>query len=302
MRKLTLLIVCFLFVSSVHAQTSDQIVDHAGAKIHYKILGDGKPVLLLSGGPGFSSDYLTPLAQGLSKYFRCILLDERGTGKSIVATYDTTTITISLTIDDIEYLRKSLGYEQWAVLGHSVGGFIASAYACTYPSSASTLVLIGSAGFNAGLWKYYDANIWCRLLPSDKDLSRYWEDSTIVAKDPRHAAVEQQKAVLPAYFYDRKKSLLVSQQIKDEEYNPYVDNLISRDMDKTDISEKSRTYKNPVLVLQGRQDQVGESMPYIISQTYPNSKLVFINRCGHFPWIEQPTAFFDTVRAFLNKQ
>jgi len=65
-------------------------------------------------------------------------------------------------------------------------------------------------------------------------------------------------------------------------------------MNKTDISEKSRAYKNPVLVLQGRRGQVGESMPYIISQTYSNSKFVFIIRCGHFPWIEQPTTFFDT--------
>jgi proline iminopeptidase len=302
MKKYCFLIFCVLLVPSVLAQPSDQVIEHAGAKIHYTILGDGKPIIFLSGGPGWSSDYLLPVAEGLSKFFRCILVDQRGTGKSFVQTYDTNSINLSATIDDIEYLRKCFGYEQWIVLGHSVGGLLASTYVCAYPSSVSALVLVGTAGFNTNLWKYYDDNIQCRLLPSDRELADYWLDSTIASKDPRHAKVEVQKAVLPAYFFDRKKLLLFSQQMSIENYNYDVWKLMWRDMMKCDVSKKSRSYKNPVLVLLGRQDQGGESIPLIVAETYPNSTLVFIEKCGHYPWIEQPGAFFDAIRAFLSKQ
>jgi proline iminopeptidase len=271
-------------------------------KIHYTILGDGKPLLLLSGGLGWSSDYLFPVAQGLSKFFRCILIDQRGTGKSVVQTYDTTSITLSTTIDDIEFLRKCFGYEQWYVLGHSVGGLLASTYASNYPGSVSALILVETVGFSTNLWQYYDDNTWCRLLPSDREVVFYWQDSAIVSKDPRRANVEFEKAVLPAYFFDRKKSLFFREQMRTEDFNLDVWKLIWRDMSKIDVSKKSRNYKNPVLVLQGRQDQIGESIPLIVSETYPNSKLVFIERCGHYPWLEQPKFFFDIVRTFLSTQ
>ncbi|HEY9165921.1 MAG TPA: alpha/beta hydrolase [Candidatus Kryptonia bacterium] len=302
MTKVFLFVVSFFLFHNVQCQALDTTIEHNDAKIHFKTVGEGRPILLLAGGPGLSFDYLVPVAQGLAKSFRCILVDERGTGKSAVQTYDTTTITVSLTIEDLEYLRNYLGYKDWFVLGSSVGGYVASSYACAYPKSVSALVLVGSAGFNSSLWAYYGANIWCRLLPSDQQLSESWSDSAVVAKDPRHAGMEYLKAILPAFFYDRLNCVRWMPYMKDEWYNLDVANLISHDMAKDDITEKSRAYKNPVLVLQGRQDQVGESMPYIISQTYPNSKLVFINKCGHLPWLEQPKIFYDAVETFLSEK
>ena len=96
----------FLLVSNAQAQPSDQIIERSGAKTHYRIVGDGKPILLIGGGPGFSLDYMVPIADQLSKSFKCILLDQRGTGKSVVQNYDTTYINISATLEDIEFLRK----------------------------------------------------------------------------------------------------------------------------------------------------------------------------------------------------
>ena len=291
----------FLFVSGSIAQQSDQIIEHNGAKIHYRIIGAGKPILLLSGGPGFSLDYMSPIADLLSNSFQCILLDQRGTGKSIVPIYDTKSINISATLEDIEILRKHLGYEEWIVLGHSYGGLLASKYASDYPSPVSIVILVSTAGFNTSLWDYFGDNIWSRLLPSDKELGEYWTDSIIVAKDFRRASFEYQKAIMPAYFYDRKNSLLFTQKMKPEDWNIDVWKLIFwRDMIKIDLSEISRRYNKPVLVLHGRQDPVGELIPYVVSQTYPNSKLVFIEQCGHLPWLEQSEVFTDAIISFLN--
>lgn len=292
----------FLFVIGVQAQSSDQIIEHNGAKIHYRIVGDGKPILLLSGGPGFSLDYMTPIADLLSNSFQCILLDQRGTGKSIVPTYDTNYINISATLEDIEFLRKHLGYEEWIVLGHSVGCFLASKYASDYPSSVSSLLLVETVGFNTSLWDYFGDNLWSRLLPSDKELAEYWTDSITVANDFKRASYEYQKAIMPAYFYDRKNSLLFTQKMKPEDWNIDVWWFIWDDMIKIELSEISRGYHKPVLVLHGRQDPVGELIPFVVSQTYPNSKLVFIEQAGHLPWLEQPEVFKEAIISFLNNR
>jgi proline iminopeptidase len=292
----------FLFISGIQAQSSNQIIEYNSAKIHYQIIGKGKPILFLSGGPGFSSEYMTPIAGLLSNSFQCILLDQRGTGQSVVSTYDTNYINISSTLDDIEFLRKHLGYEEWIVLGHSYGGLLASKYASEYPGSVSTIILVGTAGLNTSLWDYFGDNLWSRLLPSDKEVAEYWLDSIIVANDFKRARFEYQQAIFPAYFYDRKNSLLLTQKLKPEDWNIDVWRLIWRDMNKIDLSELSRSYNKPVLVLHGRQDPIGELIPFVVSETYPNSKLVFIEQAGHFPWLERPEIFTEAIISFLNNQ
>lgn len=300
MGKLLQALFFYLFVSTSIAQQVDQIIEHNGAKIHYQIIGNGKPILLLSGGPGFSLDYMVPIADLLSNSFQCILLDQRGTGKSIVPIYDTNYINISSTLEDIEFLREHLGYKQWIVLGHSYGGLLASKYASDYPKSISMMILAGTAGFNTSLWDYFGDNIWSRLLPSDKELAEYWNDSLIVANDFKRSRFEYQKAIMPAYFYDRKNSLLFTQNMKPDDWNIDVWKFMWRDMIKIDLSEVSRRFNKPVVVVHGRQDPVGELIPLVVSQTYPDSKLVFLEQCGHLPWLEQPEVFKNVIISFLN--
>jgi proline iminopeptidase len=219
-----------------------------------------------------------------------------------VPTYDTNYINISATLEDIEFLRKHLGYEEWIVLGHSYGGLLASKYASEYPGSVSTIILVSTAGLNTSLWDYFGDNLWSRLLPSDKELAEYWTDSIIVTNDFRLARYEYQKAIMPAYFYDRKNSLLYTQKMKPEDWNIDVWWFIWDDMIKIDLTQISRSYDKPVIVLHGRQDPVGELIPFVVSQTYPNSKLVFIEQAGHLPWLEQPEVFTDAIKSFLNQQ
>src|SRR5262245_56046941 len=52
-----------------------------GGQLHYEIRGDGAPIVLLSGGPGFGN-YLQAVADALAPDLRCILFDQRGCGAS----------------------------------------------------------------------------------------------------------------------------------------------------------------------------------------------------------------------------
>ncbi len=272
-----------------------------GLDVHFREFGRGAPVLILGGGPGDASDRYLGLCALLSQNARCILVDQRGTGKSLPAVLDATTVTVALTLEDFEALRKSLGLRQWAVLGFSYGGYLASLYAHFNPGSVSRLVLLGSMGLNANAFPHFMDNISSRLRPSDIEFFDFWNDPSRVKADPKHALVEQIRARMPGYFYDRKKSLIVSQEMKDGDFNFAMGEFIWRDMAQQglDLAKMPLKFAGPVLVLHGRQDPLGESVPQELSRYYKNATLSFIEKCGHYSWIEQPEKVSSAIQAFL---
>jgi pimeloyl-ACP methyl ester carboxylesterase len=55
------------------------------------------------------------------------------------------------------------------------------------------------------------------------------------------------------------------------------------------------------LILQGRQGFLGGRTAQKILETLPNSEIAFIEKSGHFPFIEQPEAFFASLELFLQE-
>jgi len=53
--------------------------------------------------------------------------------------------------------------------------------------------------------------------------------------------------------------------------------------------------------MQGRQDPLGDSIPLGLAAYYPDSKLVFIEKAGHYSWIEQAEAVRAAVCDFMSK-
>jgi pimeloyl-ACP methyl ester carboxylesterase len=139
-----------LSAQSRSAQDSLRLPD---VTLHYQTMGRGEPVLILSGGPGASSVYLEPVFIAVAHRARAILLEQRGTGRSVLTRTDSTTLTLRLAVEDIEALRKRLGVEKLTLLGHSWGGQLAMAYTVAYPTCVHALVLVGSAGAGPGLGK-----------------------------------------------------------------------------------------------------------------------------------------------------
>jgi len=80
--------------------------------------GTGPTVLFLSGGPGDDHQYLRPLAAPLTDKWRCILLDQRGVGKSLLHRKDAETVSLPRFLDDLEQLRVSRGLERRTLAGH----------------------------------------------------------------------------------------------------------------------------------------------------------------------------------------
>jgi len=101
----------------------------------------GEPILFLHGGPGAGCSeqdrcFFDPA------YFRIVLLDQRGSGRSRPVG-DLTDNTMAATARDIEQLREQLGIERWHVFGGSYGSTISLFYAQEFPGRCKSLVLRG---------------------------------------------------------------------------------------------------------------------------------------------------------------
>ncbi|MFC4727915.1 prolyl aminopeptidase [Coralloluteibacterium thermophilus] len=102
---------------------------------------EGKPVVILHGGPGGGCSPKMRRFHDPAAY-RIVLFDQRGAGRSTphADLVDNTTWDL---VADIERLREHLGIDRWQVFGGSWGSTLALAYAETHPQRVSELVLRG---------------------------------------------------------------------------------------------------------------------------------------------------------------
>ncbi|WP_194835614.1 prolyl aminopeptidase [Nocardia sp. XZ_19_369] len=119
-----------------------------GNRIYWETSGnpDGKPALVVHGGPGSGG------RRGSRKNFdpqiyRTVLFDQRGCGESLPhasdPTVDMSHNTTEHLIADMERLRVHLGIEKWLLYGGSWGSTLILAYAERFPERVSEIVLVG---------------------------------------------------------------------------------------------------------------------------------------------------------------
>ncbi|MEU6511371.1 prolyl aminopeptidase [Streptomyces sp. NPDC046942] len=121
-----------------------------GNHVYWETCGnpDGKPALVLHGGPGSGC---TPYFRRLfdPAAYRIVLLDQRGCGRSTPhASRHDTDMSVNTTahlITDLEQLRRHLGIDRWLVWGVSWGSVLGLRYAQTHPDAITELVLTGVA-------------------------------------------------------------------------------------------------------------------------------------------------------------
>src|SRR5512136_3315416 len=120
--------------------TSVQIRD---VSLFVKVMGQGYPLVLMHGGPGLDHTSLLAL-QPLADQFTLVFYDHRCNGRSAGA--EASSMTFENLTADADALRQALGFDKWAVLGHSFGGNVALEYALRYPQSLSHLILMDTCG------------------------------------------------------------------------------------------------------------------------------------------------------------
>lgn len=108
------------------------------------------PTLVMVHGYGASQGFFFRNFDALASRFRVIAIDQLGWGASSRPdfTCKSTEETEAWFIDSFEEWRKAKNLDQFILLGHSFGGYVAAKYALKYPEHVRHLILVGSAGFS----------------------------------------------------------------------------------------------------------------------------------------------------------
>jgi pimeloyl-ACP methyl ester carboxylesterase len=105
--------------------------------VYYESTGSGEPLVLIA-GLGYDMWMWHKMVPGLAEHFQVIIFDNRGVGQTDKPEGP---YTAQMLADDTAGLIEALGFQQAAVLGHSMGGFVAQALALGRPDLLSKLVL-----------------------------------------------------------------------------------------------------------------------------------------------------------------
>src|SRR5947208_5985825 len=144
-------------------------VTRDGIDLFYRVVGpmSADYVLVLSGGPGEDIQSMQGVADELGKKYRCIMWEQRGTGRSKLPRYDASTINLNAYMDDIEALRKQLHADKFIVVGNSWGMILGLAYAGTHSDAVRAVVTLGSGPITAEYLGVFSDNQSTRLGPCE---------------------------------------------------------------------------------------------------------------------------------------
>jgi proline iminopeptidase len=283
----------------------DHIVTLNGVDIHYRAIGDGPVLFLVSPGWGVASGYLQRAFSSLAKHLSLVFIDTRGSGLSGRPAEPTRMRSVDMA-NDLEALRMHLGLSEISILGHSNSGAIALAYAARYTDRVSKLVLIDSQvlGLSA------DADTQ-RILQNRATDPRFKEATRIVSTfftgqmnpatsdESLEAFIAQ---VLPLFLHSPEKSLPLAQEQLSGPISSYafVSQYAADAAFPIDQTQSLGAIRAKVLIMVGRHDYI---CPVALSERLhegiPESQLVIFEESGHLPWLEEPNAFFAELERFL---
>jgi len=268
-----------------------------GIYLNVKVVGHGYPLVLMHGGP--AADLYTLMAfKPLAKQFTLIFYDHRCNGRSTGA--EVTSMTMDNLTADADALRQALGFEKWAVLGHSFGGNVALEYALRYPTSLSHLLLVNTGGdYSWASEKSSELLAKRGFSPEIVKLARRHLNGQIEPKEMFSNLMKLGKAYNPhtglrqmphMLFYGLQSKLQPEAMI-------FGETVVLKNWT---VMDRLGEIKVPTLVMAGREDFVyPPEHQEELAAGIPNARLVLIDRAGHNPHDEQTAETIAAIRSFL---
>jgi len=264
--------------------------------LHVKVTGKGYPLVLMHGGPGADLYTLMSFKQ-CADQFTLVFYDHRCNGRSKGA--DVTSMTMENLTADAEALRQALGFEKWAVLGHSFGGNVALEYALRYPQSLSHLILVNSGGDYRWPRNAYQVLADRGFSPEIVELARRHFNGQIEPGEMFSNLMKLGTAYSPHMSpWQIPHMMIMGIQTKlQPEAMIFGETQV---LQNWTVMDRLGEIKVPTLVIAGREDFVypPEAQEELVT-AIPNARLVLIDRAGHNPQDENPAEVMKLVRGFL---
>lgn len=268
---------------------------------------NGKNVLLLH-GKNFSAIYWEQTANDLAKAgFRVIMPDQIGFGKSSKPT--NIQYTFQLLAQNTKTILDELKITKIAVLGHSMGGMLATRFALMYPKMTEKLILENPIGLED--WKtvvpYQSVDKWY-----ESELKQDYEKMKAYQKESYYGGQwkpEYEKWLAAPAGWTKNKDypiiakasaltydMIFTQPVVYEFANIKAPTLLI-------IGQRDRTALGKANAPKEIQNTLGDypKLGKLAAKNIPNSELVEIENVGHLPHVEAYEKFITPLLAFLNK-
>jgi pimeloyl-ACP methyl ester carboxylesterase len=259
-------------------------------------IGDGPPLVFVHGLSGSWQNWLEQLPE-FSREHRCIAVDLPGFGESPMPEEK---ITISGYGRWLDALFGELDIEAAAVVGNSMGGFIAAETAIKFPHRIERLVLVSAAGLSVERMR---SDTGLRALEATENIAqfamaRFLARSEALMKRPRG---RRMMLWFVAAHPEKLSPAIVAEQVRGANkpgFVPALDALTSYP-----IRNRLSDIGCPTLIVWGPKDMlVPIKDAHIFDRLIPDSRLIIYEDTGHLPMLERPERFNDDLRAFLAEQ
>jgi proline iminopeptidase len=264
--------------------------------LYVEVVGHGPPLLLMHGGPG--ADHWTLLSfRELADEFTLVFYDHRCNGRSMGSPVES--ITWENLTADADALREQLGFERWAVLGHSFGGHVAIEYALRYPDRLSHLILMNTGG--DGDWARENAPrlVAERHGAENAELVRRWFHGEFPAEDMFRILMRLGPIYNPhtnLVGFAREAFRARGSKLRPEAFFQASRTL----MPGWSVMDRLGEIAVPTLVIAGADDFVfPPECQRELAAGIPGAQLRLIERAGHNPHDEQTDVVMEAIRAFI---
>lgn len=268
------------------------------AALFVEVVGIGYPLLLMHGGPGLDHWSLMSLRH-LADEFTLVFYDHRCNGRSQGAPVSSMTFD-NLTADADE-LRRRLGFEKWAVLGHSFGGHVTLEYALRFPERVSHLVLLDTGADSR--WSRENAGTVLTERGYSADAAQAQRRFFTGQINPTEMVSSLRK--FGSAYYSQPSLLAVARELLGGEIHtkmrPEALIFAGRSLLKNwSVVDRLGEIMAPTLVMAGADDFLfpPECQAELVNGI-PNARLRMIEEAGHNPQTEQTATVLTSLRYFL---
>ena len=269
------------------------------AELYCKIIGKGRPILFIHGGPGLVHNYFLPYMESLLPYgYQLIFYDQRGNGKS--PAYNLDSIKLSVFVQDIESIRVKLGIDKLVLFTHSAGGYLAYLYALKYPQHIDAIIFCDNGPLNDKGMEEYSTNWKKQLEQIDMKAIKEMPGMTEAAK----GMPDELLKITANRFYDKTKvaDFIVNSRtdLMSDEKGQEIRNRLYREM--SEILFNQQEYKKPKvysLLIHGAEDPI----PLWTTAQWANildARQEIISESNHFPFVEKTDEVTKIVYDFLS--
>ncbi|MEQ8435608.1 MAG: alpha/beta hydrolase [Oceanicaulis sp.] len=268
--------------------------------------GEGPTAVVVHGGWGAEHSYLRPFLDPLSPELHLVYYDQRGSLRSPCE--DPCEISIDNHIADLERLRQALGEDQLTLIAHSMGTWLAQAYAQAHPDRVEKLVLVGALPAQS---------------PPPEDLPELEGEAMnaqAMTERPSVVAVREAEGLTEGELTGRQisdawKTRFAAVNLHDPTHwrrveggQSLYDGEAGRAATSTgwtgrwDYTDTLSTLPQPVDVIMGRFDFAdfeARNWRHLADQPGSNVRFHDMGQTGHTGWYEAPVAYREAVRNAL---